>query len=133
MVLAEAMAPAGVELIVAAHDDGVVPALVLGLGGIWTELLDDVVVVPLPADARASSARCARCAARRCCSARAGGAAVDLDGGGAARRAGRRAAVGRRAALVECNPVLAGPGGAVAADAAVAVVAATVRTEASTT
>ena len=49
-VLAERMAAPGVELIVAAHADGIVPALVLGLGGIWTELIDDVVVIPLPAD-----------------------------------------------------------------------------------
>ena len=26
------------------------PALVVGLGGIWTEILDDVAIVPLPAD-----------------------------------------------------------------------------------
>jgi acetyl-CoA synthetase len=50
-VLAERMAASGVELLVAASFDGVVPALVLGLGGIWTELLADVCVVPLPADA----------------------------------------------------------------------------------
>ena len=36
-------------MIVAARGDGVVPALVIGLGGIWTEALDDVAIVPLPA------------------------------------------------------------------------------------
>jgi hypothetical protein len=51
VVLAERMAPPGVELLIAARTDGVVPALILGLGGIWTELLDDVAVVPLPAGA----------------------------------------------------------------------------------
>ena len=71
VVLAEAMAPPGVELIVAAHDDGVVPALVLGLGGIWTELLDDVAVVPLPADRRPRARRAADAAGR---AAAAGGA-----------------------------------------------------------
>ena len=50
-VLVERMAPPGVELLVAAHTDGVVPALVIALGGIWTETLDDVAVVPLPAAA----------------------------------------------------------------------------------
>jgi acetyl-CoA synthetase len=50
-VLAERMASGSVELIVAAHTDGVVPAVIIGLGGIWTEILDDVVVIPLPADA----------------------------------------------------------------------------------
>ena len=41
----------GVELIVAARRDAVVPALVVGLGGVWTELLGDVAIVPLPASA----------------------------------------------------------------------------------
>ena len=50
-VLAERMAPPGVELLVAARADTIVPVLVIGLGGIWTELLDDVAIVPLPADA----------------------------------------------------------------------------------
>ena len=48
-VLVERMAPPGVELIVAARVDAVVPALVVGLGGVWTEALDDVAIVPLPA------------------------------------------------------------------------------------
>ena len=50
-VLVERMAPPGVELLVAARADAVVPALVVGLGGIWAEALDDVAIVPLPADA----------------------------------------------------------------------------------
>ena len=43
------MAPPGVELVVAARRDAVVPALVVGLGGVWTELLGDVAIIPLPA------------------------------------------------------------------------------------
>ena len=50
-VLVERMAPLGVELLVAARADAVVPALVIGLGGIWAEALDDVAIVPLPAGA----------------------------------------------------------------------------------
>ena len=50
VVLVEEMAPPGVEMLVSATRDGVVPSLVIGLGGIWTELLDDVLVIPLPAD-----------------------------------------------------------------------------------
>jgi succinyl-CoA synthetase beta subunit len=49
-VLVERMVKPGLELFVAARADGVVPALVVGLGGIWTESLDDVAIVPLPAD-----------------------------------------------------------------------------------
>ncbi|MFL6287131.1 MAG: acetate--CoA ligase family protein [Actinomycetes bacterium] len=51
VVLVEAMAAAGTELLVSATRDGVVPSLVIGTGGIWTEVLHDVVVIPLPADA----------------------------------------------------------------------------------
>jgi acyl-CoA dehydrogenase len=47
-LLVERMAPPGVELVVAARR-GLVAVLVLGLGGVWTEALDDVALVPLPA------------------------------------------------------------------------------------
>ncbi len=47
-VLVEAMATPEVELLVGARRDGVVPSLAIGFGGIWTEALDDVAVVPLP-------------------------------------------------------------------------------------
>jgi len=49
-LLVERMSSPGVELLVAARRDGVVPTLVVGLGGIWTEVFNDAVVVPLPAD-----------------------------------------------------------------------------------
>ncbi|HEX3263128.1 MAG TPA: acetate--CoA ligase family protein [Solirubrobacterales bacterium] len=50
-ILVERMMPPGVELLVAARADAVVPVLVIGIGGIWTEALDDIAIVPLPADA----------------------------------------------------------------------------------
>ena len=66
-VLVEAMAPPGVELVVAARRDAVVPALVVGLGGVWTELLGDVAVIPLPGHPGAwSRPGCGRCAAPAC-------------------------------------------------------------------
>jgi acyl-CoA synthetase (NDP forming) len=120
-VLAERMTPAGVELIVAAHTDGLVPAMVVGLGGIWTELLKDVAVVPLPAaaDRVERALRTLR------------GAPLLIGGRG--RPVADIAAVARLAAgvgellvtrglaTIECNPVLvAAPGhGAVAVDAAI--------------
>ncbi len=58
----------GVELIVAARGDAVVPALVIGIGGIWTEVLGDAAVIPLPGRPPSGSApRSPRCAVRRCC------------------------------------------------------------------
>jgi acyl-CoA synthetase (NDP forming) len=51
VVLVESMAASGLEVLVSATRDGVVPSLVIGTGGIWTEVLHDVVVIPLPAPA----------------------------------------------------------------------------------
>ena len=47
-VLVELMAAPGTELLVAVRRDGVVPVLVVGLGGVYTELLDTAAIVPLP-------------------------------------------------------------------------------------
>ena len=121
-VLAERMAPPGVELMVAVRTDAIVPALVLALGGIWTELLDDVAIVPLPADAaRIERALRSLRGAPLLLGGRGGRVgrsrrprrALAADLGGAAARA--------LAGRVECNPVLVGaPGeGAVAVDAAI--------------
>jgi succinyl-CoA synthetase beta subunit len=51
-VLIEQQVPPGIEILVTARRDGVVPTLTVGLGGIWTEALGDVVVIPLPAEGR---------------------------------------------------------------------------------
>jgi acetate---CoA ligase (ADP-forming) len=47
-VLVERMASPGAELLVAARADAVVPCLVVAMGGIWAEALDDAAVLPLP-------------------------------------------------------------------------------------
>jgi succinyl-CoA synthetase beta subunit len=116
-VLVEQMADPGVELLVAARRDAVVPALVVGLGGIWVEAVGDAAVIPLPADA-----------------ARIEGALLSLRGaalliGGRSSEGIDLAAVAHLAArvgqllldedlvLIELNPVFAGPSGAVAIDA----------------
>jgi hypothetical protein len=113
------MAEPGVELLVAARTDGVVPALVIGLGGIWTELLDDVVIVPLPAGAeRIERAILTLRGAPLLAGAR-GRHAADV---GAASRLAERAGellLQERLETLECNPVLVGRDGAVAVDASV--------------
>jgi acyl-CoA synthetase (NDP forming) len=120
-VLAEQMAPAGVELIVAAHTDGIVPALVVGIGGIWAELLDDVAVVPLPA----GSERIERAlrSLRGAPLLVGGRGAPGADIGAAAALAQRIGELLLEHSLgaLECNPVLvaAAGRGAVAVDAAV--------------
>ena len=120
-VLAERMAVPGLELIVAAHADGVVPALVVGVGGIWTELLDDVVVVPLPAEpARVERALRDLRGGPLLYGGR-GAERVDVDAiADLASRIGGLL-LEHAWAAVECNPVVAGaPGaGAMALDAVI--------------
>ena len=116
-VLVEAMAPPGVELLVAARADGVVPALVIGGGGVWVEAMDDVVVVPLPADAE-------RC--RRAVLSLRGATALRGDRGGTHADIDAVAALAARVGgmllesaldLIELNPVIAHERGCVAVDA----------------
>jgi succinyl-CoA synthetase beta subunit len=116
-VLVERMADPGVELLVAARRDAVVPALAVGLGGIWTEIHDDVAIVPLPA----SSERIER-ALRSLWGApllTGGRGRTPLDLSAVARLA---AGVGvllveRGLSLIELNPVVVYERGAVAVDA----------------
>jgi acyl-CoA synthetase (NDP forming) len=120
-ILVERMAPPGVELIVAAHTDGVVPALVVGLGGIWTELLRDVAVIPLPADAPRIERAIATLRGAPLLLGGRGRPGADVPA--AARLAAQVGTLLLEHGLdtVECNPVLVGePGaGAVAVDAAI--------------
>ena len=111
------MATPGVELIVAARADAVVPALIVGLGGVWAEVLTDVAIVPLPAGAaRIERALRSLRGAPLLTGAR-GTAPVDLA---AASRLAQRAGevlLEESLDLIELNPVFVGPDGAVAVDA----------------
>ena len=116
-LLVEAMVPPGIELFVAAHTDGVVPALVVGLGGIWTESLDDVVVVPLPASAERVRAALSALRAAPVLSGARGRPAIDLDAVATAAANVGDLLLGENLALLELNPLVASPGGCVAVDA----------------
>ncbi len=107
-LLVERMAAPGAELLVSVRRDAVVPALIVGLGGVHAEVLDDVAVVPLPADvprilAAIKSLRGAPLLAGR-----------DLQA--AAELAAAIARV-EHLELIECNPVLVHERGAVVVDA----------------
>jgi acetyl-CoA synthetase len=120
-VLAEQMAAGGTELLVAARADTIVPVLVIGLGGIWTELLDDVAIVPLPA----STARIER-ALRSLHGAPlfAGGRglpAADIAAAAALIERSGELLINRGLELIELNPVLLGSTGCVALDASIRV------------
>jgi acetate---CoA ligase (ADP-forming) len=116
-VLAERMALPGVELIVGARADAVVPALVIGLGGVWTEMLDDVAIVPLPADAPRIEHALRGLRGAPLLTGGLGTPPVDLTA--VARMAQRVGEVllDESLELLELNPVLAGPSGVVAVDA----------------
>lgn len=121
----------GLEVMVAARCDGLVPALIIGLGGIWTELLDDVVVIPLPADRpRIERALQTLRGAPLLNGGQGGRGASGVDVAALARLAEQVGGLllEHRPQLleIECNPVIVGPPGegAIAADAAIAVVAA---------
>lgn len=118
-VLAEWMAAPELELIVAARTDGVVPALVLGLGGIWTELLDDVAVIPLPAGAARIELALGRLRGAPLLLGGRGGQRLDVGAATRLAEAIGRLLVERSLAVVECNPVSVGAHGAVALDASI--------------
>jgi acetyl-CoA synthetase len=116
-LLAERMAPTGVELFIAVRADVVVPVLVVGLGGVWTEALDDVAIAPLPV----SPGR----AERSLRSLRGAGVLLgergrpEVDLAAAARLASGVGALllDRGLALLELNPVIVHEAGATIVDA----------------
>jgi acyl-CoA synthetase (NDP forming) len=117
VVLAEAMADPGVELLIAARTDAVVPALIIGLGGIWTELLEDVAVVPLPASSRRIEVALQSLRGAPVLLGGRGRAAVDVAAAcELASRVGELL-VERSLALIELNPAFVSPCGAIVADA----------------
>ncbi len=97
------MAAPGVEVIVAVRRDAVVPALVVGRGGVDVEALDDVAIVPLPA----STQRIERALKT-----------LKLPvPEGTAQIAAQIAEASDGLELLECNPVLIHRDGAVVVDA----------------
>ena len=106
-----------VEVFVAASTDGVVPALVIGLGGIWAEALDEVAIVPLPASGERVELALRSLRAAPLFTGVRGTSAVDIGGLAALAARVGELALDRRLALLELNPVAAGPDGALALDA----------------
>jgi acetyl-CoA synthetase len=118
-VLVESMSVAGVEVMIAVRRDGLVPVLVLALGGVWVEVLDDAALVPLPADPATVRRRLERLRGAPLLAGGRGRPGVDLDA-----LAGLAVAVADLAAcadlsLVELNPVFARPDGVTVVDAVI--------------
>ncbi len=113
------MAAPEVELLVGARRDGVVPALAVGFGGVWTEALDDVAIVPLPADpSRVETAIRSLRAAPLLTGGR-GREPLDLAAAAETAAAAGRLLLDRDLALVELNPVVVHAEGCLALDAVV--------------
>ena len=116
-VLVEAMATPEVELLVGARRDGVVPSLAIGFGGIWTEALDDVAVVPLPVSPERAERAILSLRAAPLLTGGRGREPLDLAGAAElASRAGDTL-LEHDLALLELNPVAVGLDGCVALDA----------------
>ncbi|MFW5416842.1 acetate--CoA ligase family protein [Nocardiopsis sp. CNT-189] len=121
--LVEEQAEPGVELIVGAlADPAFGPVLMVGLGGVWTEVLDDAAVLPCPVRRGEAEAMLAGLRGAALLDGARGAAPVHRPAlldlvmavggpGGLAER------LGPRLAEFELNPVIAGPRGAVAVDA----------------
>jgi hypothetical protein len=116
-VLVERMAPPGIELLIAARADAVVPAVVIGLGGTWVEALDDVAIVPLPAEADRCKAALLSLRGAAQLTGERGGDPVDVPA--AARLASALGALLLESglALLELNPVVVHREGCLALDA----------------
>jgi acetate---CoA ligase (ADP-forming) len=119
-VLVERMVEPGAELLVSARADGVVPALVIAAGGLWTELLGDAAVIPLPATpARIEEAIAGLRAAPLFMGGR-GRPALDVAAAARLAAATGELLLDARLALVELNPVFVHERGVTVVDAAAA-------------
>jgi acyl-CoA synthetase (NDP forming) len=120
-LLVEPMAPPGVEVIVGARRDAVFgPAVLVGLGGILAEVLDDVAVLLAPVSPAVVRERLGRLRGAAVLRGTRGRPGADLDA-----LAALVSAVGDylvehpEVDEIDCNPVISGPGGTVAVDALV--------------
>ena len=116
-LLVEQMVGGETELIVAARADGVVPALVVGLGGIWAEALDDVAIVPLPASPERVEAALRGLRAAPLLTGGRGGAELDLGAAATLGASLGELLLDQGLDLVEVNPALLGIESCVAVDA----------------
>jgi acyl-CoA synthetase (NDP forming) len=120
-LLVEPMAPAGVELIVGGRRDAVFgPVVLVGLGGILAEVLDDVAVLLAPAPDAEIRRRLLGLRGAPVLRGVRGRPGVDIDALVAlVAGVGRLLVEDASIAEIDLNPVIAGPGGAVAVDALV--------------
>ena len=120
-LLVEPMAPPGAELILGLRRDPQFgPVVLVGLGGVLTEVLDDVVIRLAPLDTAAADAMLDDLRGARILRGVRGGPPVERGAVAAMLVALGRLGLDRPDILeVDLNPVIAGPSGALAVDALV--------------
>ena len=117
------MAAPGIELIVGGTRDAVFgPAVLVGLGGILAEVLDDVAVLLAPVTADEVRERLATLRGASLLRGVRGRPGVDIDAVARVVAAiGDLLVADPSIVEIDCNPVIAGPDGALAVDALVVV------------
>jgi acetyl-CoA synthetase len=116
-LLVERMAEPGIELLISARADAVVPVVTVGLGGIWTEALRDVAVIPLPADATRVAEGIRSLRGADLLSGGRGGEAFDVDAAADLAAGLGVLLIEHGLELIELNPVVVHLHGCVAVDA----------------
>jgi acetyl-CoA synthetase len=109
----------GVEVLLSATRTGVVPALVIGLGGVWAEALGEVVVIPLPADAERVREGLDQLRGSAVLRGDRGQQAYAIDALCHLASHVGRLLIDSGASIIELNPVIVTSDGAVAADAVI--------------
>jgi acetate---CoA ligase (ADP-forming) len=118
-MLVEAMAPRGIELIVGARRDPAWgPIVLVGLGGIWTEALDDVRVMPADLTADQIVAEMSALKGAKLLRGLRGGAPLDIAAvADVAARIGALMRARPEINEIDINPLVAYPDGVLALDA----------------
>jgi acetate---CoA ligase (ADP-forming) len=119
-VLVERMAPPGAELLISARTEGVVPNLVIAAGGLWTELLGDAAVVPLPTSPDRIEAAIRSLRAAPLFTGGRGRPRLDVPAAARLAAAVGELLLGADLALIELNPVLVHEQGVSVVDAVAA-------------
>jgi acetate---CoA ligase (ADP-forming) len=116
-VLVERMAEPGAELLVSARADGVVPVLLIAAGGMWTEVLADTAVIPLPASPERVERAIRGLRAAPLLTGGRGGPALDVAAAARLAAAAGDALLAAGLGLIELNPVFVHEQGATVVDA----------------
>jgi acyl-CoA synthetase (NDP forming) len=120
LVQVQAQTPAGVEILLGmTNDPPFGPMLTVGLGGIFTEVLADVVTIEPPVTSDEAMAALDRLKGRRLLDGFRGRPAPNLDSlcSIISRFSALCATIGTDFAAIDVNPIIAHPSGAVAVDA----------------